>query len=112
MQTDRKRQLKNAYKSKPAVGAVYAITCSGNQRRIIKSTVDVAGIQSRFRFAMAIKSCPDPALNAEYAQYGAESFTLSILEELTIREGQTAREFAEDMQQLCELWLEKAADTQ
>ena len=110
MQTDRKKQLKNDYKDRHAVGAVYAITCSGNHRRCIKSTVDIGGIKSRFQFAMAIKSCPDPALSSEFAQYGAESFSLSVLEELEMKEGQTAREFAEDMKQLLALWLEKTAD--
>lgn len=107
MNADRKKQLKSDYKSKPATGAVYAILCSGNQRRIVKSTVDVGGIQSRFRFAMATKSCPDPMLNNEWLQYGSDAFSLVILEELTMKEDQTAAEFAEDMKQLYELWLEK-----
>lgn len=110
MNADKRKQLKNDYKSKPAQGAVYAIECSGNHRRIVKSTVDIGGIQSRFAFAMAIKGCPDPALNSEFLQYGPESFSLTILEELKMKEDQSPREFAEDMKQLCVLWLEKYAE--
>lgn len=107
MNTDKKRQLKYDYKNKPAIGAVYAIECSGNQRRIIKSTVDIGGIKIRFQFAMATKTCPDPMLHNEWLQYGSESFSLIILEERKMKEEQTSREFADDMKQLYELWLKK-----
>lgn len=104
MDTDTRRQLKNEYKAKPNVGAVYAIECSGNGRRIVKSTVDIGGIRSRFRFAMEIKGCPDPMLNNEWLQYGSKSFSLLVLEELKKKEDQTPAEFAQDMKQLYELW--------
>lgn len=107
MDPAKKKQLKDAYKSKPAVGGVYCIACSGNQRRYIKSTVDIEGIQHRFNFALSMKTCPDPALYAEWNAYGTESFSLEILEELKIKEGQTAKEFANDVALLRELWLEK-----
>ncbi len=108
MDPNKKKQLKNDYKSKPAVGGIYQITCSGNQRALIKSTLDMAGIQSRYKFAMAIKSCPDPALQSEWLAYGTDSFSFSILEELSMKEGQTVREFSDDMETLLALWLEKS----
>ena len=109
MNADQRRQLKNEYRNKPAVGAVYAIDCSGNQRRWIKSTVDLEGIKNRFRFAISIQGSPDPAMNNEWKQYGAESFSLVVLEELKMKEDQTAKEFAEDIKQLLKLWLENEA---
>lgn len=107
MDPAKKRQLKNNYKSKPAVGGVYCILCSGNQRRLIKSSVDLAGIQSRYNFALAIKGCPDPALQSEWMEYGSDSFSFTVLEELTMKEGQSPREFADDMDLLREMWIEK-----
>ena len=107
MDAEKKKQLKNDYKSKLAVGAVYAIECSGNQRRCIKSTADIGGIRNRFNFALATKSCPEPALQSEWVEYGSEAFSLIILEELKMKEGQTAKEFAEDIKLLHELWLDK-----
>lgn len=107
MDENKKKQIKYDYKNKPAVGAVYAIECSGNQHRFVKSTVDIEGVKNRFRFATMTKTCPDPALYKECNQYGPESFSLVILEELKMKEGQTARAFADDIKQLHELWLEK-----
>lgn len=107
MNSDRKKQLRNEYKSKPAVGAVYAIDCSGNGRRLMKSTVDIGGIKSRYNFAISTKGSPDPSLNNEWLKYGSESFSLTVLEEMTMREGQSPKEFADDMNALYELWLEK-----
>lgn len=107
MNEEKKRQIRNEYKSKPAVGAIYALECSGNKRRCIKSTVDIEGLKNRFQFALSIKGCPDPVMTAEWKEYGSESFSLVVLEELKMKEDQTAREFRDDMKQLYELWLEK-----
>ena len=106
MNEDRKKQLARDYKKKCAVGAVYQITCGGSGRKIVKSTVDMDAIQSRFQFALATKSCPDPALRAEWLEYGAESFSLSVLEEIKKKEDQSSAEFAEDVKALREMWLE------
>lgn len=109
MNSDKRKQLKNNYKNKAAVGGVYAIECSGNHRRCIKSTVDIAGIKNRFQFALSIKGCPDPIMNNEWIQYGSDAFSLVILEELTMKDGQTPKEFANDIALLYEMWLEKTA---
>ena len=107
MDANRKKQLKNNYKSKPAVGAVYMIECSGNGRKFIKPTVDIGGIQNRYRFAINMGTCPDPSLMNEWTKYGTDSFTLTVLEELEIKEDQTPKEFAHDVEALAELWVEK-----
>lgn len=107
--TSEKKRLKNDYKKKPAVGAVYCIECGGNKRRYIKSTMDIGGIKNRFSFAMAIGSCPDPALRREWSEYGNKSLSLTVLEELEMGEDQTDGEFAKDIELLLELWREKSA---
>lgn len=107
MDSAKKKELINSYKRKRQVGAVYAIDCAGNGRRLVKSTVDVGGIQSRYNFAISIQGCPDPALQREWAEYGSATFSLTILEELPMKEDQTSREFADEMKVLLEMWLEK-----
>ena len=104
-----KKQLINDYKSKPTVGGVYCIECSGNQRRIVKTAPNLDGIRSRFEFAQKIQSCPDPALQNEWTAYGNSSFTLTVLDELRMKPDQTTREFRDDLKALLELWLEKLA---
>jgi hypothetical protein len=107
MDAEEKKRIRSEYKASLSVGAVYAIDCAGNGKRLVKSTVDAAGFKSRYAFAISAGVSPDPALNGECTKYGASSFTLTILAELKMKEGQSPREFAEDMKQLCEMWKAK-----
>lgn len=109
MDAEKRKQLRNDYKRKPAVGAVYAISCSGNHSRKIYSTVDIGGLQNRFAFSQAIKGCPDPTLRREWEAYGFDSFSLEVLEELRMKEDQTPKAFAEEVKLLQALWEEKDA---
>lgn len=107
MDTLRKKDLKNAYQAKPAIGGVYSIQCSGNRRVWIKSTLNMAGQQNKFAFSISIHSCPDPGMRKEWIQYGEQSFSFAVLETLQKKETQTEAEFAEDISVLHTLWLEK-----
>ena len=107
MDTDIRRRLKDEYKHKLNIGAVYVLECSGNHRRWIRSTTDIQGIRNRFQFAASMKVCPDPATHSECDQYGCDSISLAVLEELQMKEGQTAGEFSDDIELLRELWMQK-----
>lgn len=104
---DRRKELKNLYKSRTIVGGVYRISCSGNGRIWIKSTKDLQEQQNRFRFFISGNYCPEPGMRAEWKQYGAESFSLTVLEELKKGETQTEAEFAKDIETLYEIWVQK-----
>ncbi len=110
MDAARRKELMNAYKAKPVVGGVYCIFCSGSQRRWLRSSVDMEGSRSRFQFAVKTKSSPEPAMRQEWLAYGIESFSFECLEELEKGETQTAREFAEDVQALLDMWQEKLGE--
>ena len=107
MDADKRKQLISDYKRKLNVGAVYALECSGNNRRWIKSTTDIQGIKNRFQFSMSMKGCPDPATRAECEKYGYDSVSLVVLEELKMKEDQTDKEFADEIKVLKELWVDK-----
>ncbi len=108
MSSDRKRELKSAYKSRPIVGGVCCFRCSGNGRCWIQSTRDIESLRNRFNFSIATKGAPEPSMREEWLKYGTESFSFSVLEELKKREDQTDKEFADDLKLLYEIWLEKA----
>lgn len=107
MDAEKRKQLRNEYKSSLATGGIYALECSGNHHRCIKSTVNLAGIRNRYQFSIATKGCPDPAFRDEWTRYGIESFSFTVLEELKQKEDKTNREFADEIRLLLELWTEK-----
>ena len=111
MNSERKKALKDAYKSKPVIGGVCCIRCSGNHRTYLQATVDTESLKNRFNFAISTRSCPDPSLRSEWVKYGADSFTFTVLEEIKKGENQTDKEFSDDINVLYEMWLEKLGQT-
>ena len=113
MESAQRRNLKNAYKEQAAVGGIYCIECSGNRRRWLKASPNLAGMRNKYEFAIAIGSCPEPGMRSEWLRYGAASFSFTVLETLPKKETQTDAEFREDLGVLLELWTEKTqSDTQ
>lgn len=108
MDSLRKKELRDAYKSKPVIGGVCCIKCGGSQRQWLQATKDIESLRNRFNFAMSTKTCPDPSMRGEWAKYGVEAFTFEVLEEIKKREDQTDKEFADDVKALYEMWLEKS----
>jgi hypothetical protein len=107
MDTAKRRELKNEYKNKTVIGGVYCILCNGNQRRWIRSTTDLKGAQNRFDFAVSTRSAPEPAMLQAVNDYGIAAFSFVVLEELQKVKTQSAQEFADDIDTLYNLWLEK-----
>ena len=106
MDPSKKRELKNGYKEKAVVGGIYRIQCNGNHRAWLKSTRNLSGQQNKFEFSLSINSCPEPGMRAEWVQYGAQSFSFTILEQIQKKETQTDQEFSEDIQILLNMWME------
>ena len=101
-----KKEIKERYMNRILVGGVYCIKCSGSSRVWIKSTIDLEGQSNKYKFSISTKSCPEPTMRSDWEQYGAESFSFSVIEKLEKRETQTDQEFAEDIRTLYEMWLE------
>lgn len=107
MDKAKRKDLLNSYKNRTIIGGVYCIKCSGNQRTWIRSTTDMEGARNRVMFSLKMKGAPEPAMLHECNEYGWESFSFIVLEELKKKEDQKEKEFADDIATLLEIWLEK-----
>ena len=107
MDKQKRKELQNAYKNRTTVGGVYCIKCNANQRTWIRSTADMEGSKNRVMFSLKMKGAPEPAMLHECNEYGWDSFSFIVLEELKKKETQTEKEFEDDIATLLEIWLEK-----
>ena len=107
MEKPSKKELRDSYKEKEVIGGIYCIRCNVSDHTWIKSTKDMAGMKNRFAFNVSTDLCPEPTMSQDWNQYGANSFTLEVLEELAKGETQTDREFTDDLKVLLEMRTEK-----
>ncbi|HHV09073.1 MAG TPA: GIY-YIG nuclease family protein [Clostridiales bacterium] len=110
MEGQTKKELQTQYKNRTVVGGVYCIKCNESGRVWLKSARDILGQRNKFEFFTSTNSCPEPGMRPDWEQYGAASFSFSVLEEISKKETQTDREFNEDLKLLLELWMEKLHD--
>ena len=109
MNKEKRKELINSYKNRAVTGGVYCVKCSGSKRLWIRSTTDMEGARNRVLFSLKMKGAPEPAMQSACNEYGWESFSFVVLEELKKAETQTEKEFASDVDTLLEIWLEKYA---
>ncbi len=102
-----KKELKEQYKNRTVTGGVYCIKCDDNGHMWMKSTKDLEGQKNRLAFSISTNSCPEPDMLTEWNQYGANSFSFVVLEDMKKGETQTEREFTNDIELLLEMWIEK-----
>lgn len=99
-----KKALKEQYKNRVCVGGIYCVKCTESSKKWLRSTIDLKGVKNRFDFSVSTNSCPEISMKEDWNRYGASSFVFEILEELTKKETQSDREFADDVEILLEMW--------
>jgi hypothetical protein len=104
---ENRRELKNNYKERPVIGGIYSIRCGGSGRVWIRAAKNLQSQINRFHFAVSTGLCPEMEMRREWEEFGAQSFSVSVLEELEKGKTQTDREFYDDIDALLQMWLEK-----
>lgn len=105
-----KKALKEQYKNRTCIGGIYGIRCTESANQWLHSTLDLHGARNRFDFSVSTDSCPELYMMEDWNRYGSSSFVFETMEELTKKETQSDREFADDVAILLELWTEKFDD--
>ena len=104
--SDKKKDLKREYKLNHRPMGVYQIRNIVNDKVLVGSTLNLPGIFNRYKLQLKMGNHPNAALQAEWNEFGAESFVFEILDELTPREN-PGYDYHEDLTSLEDLWLEK-----
>lgn len=107
--TEHQKELLSAWRERTVVGGVCAIRCTETNRVLLSAVTDPAGLRNRFQFSAATGSCTFLPLSADWNQYGAASFTFTVLEELEKGADQTDAQFKADLEALAALWRERLA---
>jgi len=103
--SDKKKELKREYKLNHRPMGVYQIRNIVNEKVLIGSSLNLPGIFNRHKSQLKMGNHPNRALQAEWNEFGDESFAFEILDELTPKEG---RDHREELTFLEELWLENS----
>ena len=107
MKPQNKKDLIAAYKQRTQIGCIYAVTSTQTGKSLVLASPDIGGIRKRYEFSAMMGGCFHPKLQQDVNRYGSASFSFSVLEELEKKSTQTDREFADDLDVLLSLWLEK-----
>ena len=107
MNPQNKKDLIAAYKQRAQIGGIYAVTNTQTGKSLVLASADIGGIRKRYEFAEATGGCFHPKLQQDVNQFGSSAFSFTVLEELEKKSTQTDREFANDLEVLLSMWLEK-----
>lgn len=107
----KRKELAADYKSRKVIGGIYIIKNTENSKVLLEGSTDLQGIKNRFDFAKKMDSSISMKLQRDWTTFGKDAFQLEILEELKKNDNQTDQEFADDIQMLKEIWLDKLGDT-
>lgn len=102
-----RKEILAAYKERQVTGGIYIIKNTVNGKMLLLSAADLQGAKNRFEFCRLMNSCTYVKLQKDWEQLGADSFVFETLEDLKTQEGQTSKEFKDELKVLEELWLEK-----
>jgi hypothetical protein len=108
---NRRKEINDEYKSRKLCGGVYTITNSVNGKYLLGYAADLKSIQNRFQFTITSGSSVHPKLQKDWEEYGAQVFSLEVLEELEQKPDQSQAEFMEDLktlEQLCRANLDES----
>jgi hypothetical protein len=101
-----KKQLKKNYQQSPRPMGVFLIRNSLCDKVFLDSGLDLHGTINRHKFQLKNGIHPNKSLQADWNQFGSNSFAFEIVDQLTPREG-VEFDYRKELSFLEELWLEK-----
>ena len=104
-----KKELREKYKQTPIPMGVYQIRNLANGKVFLGSALNLPGILNSNRFQLNLGSHPNKKLQAEWKEFGGDSFVFEVLDELPATKwpGHDYKSDLKDLKSLEELWFEK-----
>jgi hypothetical protein len=102
----RKKELKDVYKLSHTPMGIYQIRNVINDRVFVGAALNLPGILNSNRIQLSSGNHPIKLLQADWNEFGSESFAFEVLDELTATEG-PEHDYRTELTFLEELWLEK-----
>ena len=102
-----KKELIAEYKARPEKGGVFSITNKETGKILIEGVLDLQGSRNRFDFSVKTGGCVYMKLQEDWKKYSPNAFIFGVLEEIEIKEGQSKKDFLQDIKFLKEMLLEK-----
>ena len=101
-----RKELIREYKETHRPMGVFQIRNKANEKVFIDSSLNVPGKINRHRFALNAGLHASRSLQADWHEFGAESFEFEVLEDVAPRESPDY-DYKSDLEVLDDLWLEK-----
>ena len=108
MDKGRKKELREQYKqTRPQMG-IFIIRCKVNNKCHLQTTQDLMSINgAKVRLQGGKHMCQE--LQKDWNEFGAENFTIEILENLEYDKDEAKSDYSEELALLQMLWEEKLA---
>jgi hypothetical protein len=102
---DRKTLIREYKESQRPMG-VYCVRNTVNGKLLVGKSIDLPSVLNRQRAQLRAGSHPNPALQKELSEYGAEAFEVEILDTLEVSD-QADYDPSADLRTLEQMWLDK-----
>ena len=104
---EKKREIISEYKQRKTTGGVLKVTNTGSGKYWVKAEIDLESFENRFIFMKKTGTALQPKMQRDFNEYGAESFTLEILERVEKKEAESPGGFKDRLKRLEAAWLAK-----
>jgi hypothetical protein len=101
-----KKTLTREYKETRRPMGVYCIRNTVNGKVLVGKSTDLPSILNRQRVQLRSGSHPNPTLQKELVEYGAEAFEVEVLDTLEVTD-QADYDSSADLRILEQMWLDK-----
>ncbi len=109
MDKTRKKELAEMYRQMKKPMGIFIIKCKKNNKCHIQTTQDLKGVMNGAVARLEGGFHPVRELQKEWNEYGSDSFTMEILQQLEYDKDETKTDYTEELEVLKLIWEEKIA---